>query len=88
MVETPLSQGAAGTLRERATRGAAWMVAGQGGRALLRLGSNLILTRLLFPEAFGLVALAGAAIGAIGDVAALLSAVWSPSAVGCDGNVD
>jgi O-antigen/teichoic acid export membrane protein len=28
-----------------------------GGENILRLGSNLILTRLLFPEAFGLMAL-------------------------------
>jgi O-antigen/teichoic acid export membrane protein len=34
-----------------------WTIAGIGGAQLLRLGSNLVLTRLLFPEVFGLMAL-------------------------------
>lgn len=41
----------------RATVGAAWTGLGFGGRQLIRLGSNLILTRLLFEEFFGLMAL-------------------------------
>lgn len=45
-------------LRARAIRGSGWTVAGFGAQQVLRLGSNLILTRLLFPEAFGLMALA------------------------------
>ena len=45
-------------LRARALRGSTWTVAGFGASQVLRLGSNLILTRLLFPEAFGLMALA------------------------------
>ncbi|MCP5088039.1 MAG: oligosaccharide flippase family protein [Rhodobacteraceae bacterium] len=44
-------------LRARAMRGSAWMVLGYGGSQMLRLASNLILTRLMFPEAFGLMAL-------------------------------
>lgn len=44
-------------LRGRALRGAAQSVAGVGGQQVLRLASNLVLTRLLFPEAFGLMAL-------------------------------
>ncbi len=44
-------------LRARALRGTAFTVAGFGGSNVLRLASNLILTRLLFPEAFGLMAL-------------------------------
>ncbi|MCP5072966.1 MAG: oligosaccharide flippase family protein [Rhodobacteraceae bacterium] len=44
-------------LRARAMRGSAWMVLGYGGSQVLRLASNLILTRLMFPEAFGLMAL-------------------------------
>lgn len=44
-------------IMSRAARGSAWtalsFVAAQG----LRLGSNLVLTRLLFPEAFGIMAL-------------------------------
>lgn len=37
-------------------KAAAWLVGGNVSSQLLRLGSNLILTRLLVPEAFGLVA--------------------------------
>ncbi|TNF62459.1 MAG: polysaccharide biosynthesis protein [Rhodobacteraceae bacterium] len=38
-------------------RGTSWLVVGYGGAQALRLASNLILARLLFPEAFGLMAL-------------------------------
>src|SRR6056297_248650 len=41
----------------RARRSAIWSLAEFGGSQTLRLASNLILTRLLFPEAFGLMAL-------------------------------
>lgn len=44
-------------LRARALRGTAFTVLLYGTQNILRLGSNLILTRLLFPEAFGLMAL-------------------------------
>lgn len=45
------------SLKQLAIRGAFWTIAGYGGRQLLRLGSNLIMTRLLRPEFFGLMAL-------------------------------
>lgn len=41
----------------KALRGSLWTVAGFGGGQVLRLGANLLLTRLLAPEAFGLMAL-------------------------------
>lgn len=41
----------------RVMRGSALTVMGYGASMILRLGSNLILTRLLFPEAFGLMAI-------------------------------
>jgi len=44
-------------LKARAVRGSMWTVGGHGASQVLRLGSNLVLTRLLFPEAFGLMAL-------------------------------
>lgn len=44
-------------LRARALRGTMITIASFGGSNVLRLASNLILTRLLFPEAFGLMAL-------------------------------
>ena len=44
-------------MTSRAMRGSLWTIAGFGGGQVLRLGSNLILTRLLAPNAFGLMAL-------------------------------
>lgn len=41
----------------RAIRGTAMTLIQIGGNNVIRLGSNLILTRLLFPEAFGIMAL-------------------------------
>ncbi len=45
------------TLKKRAIAGTVWTVFGYGTGQTLRLGSNLILTRLLVPELFGLMAL-------------------------------
>jgi len=44
-------------LLPRIVRSASWVVLGHGAAQALRLASNLILTRILFPEAFGLMAL-------------------------------
>jgi O-antigen/teichoic acid export membrane protein len=38
-------------------RGSAWTIIAMGAQYILRLGSTLVLTRLLLPEAFGLIAL-------------------------------
>jgi O-antigen/teichoic acid export membrane protein len=46
-----------GSLASRAGRGGLWLLAGRGCGLGLRLVSNLVLTRLLAPEAFGLMAL-------------------------------
>ncbi len=45
------------SLKKLALKGASWTFAGYGTSQILRLGSNLVLTRLLFPEVFGLSAL-------------------------------
>lgn len=45
------------SLLQRALRGSALTMIGFGGQQFIRLVSNLILTRLLFPEVFGLMAL-------------------------------
>lgn len=55
----------------------AWVVGGMVASQGIRLGGNLILTRLLFPDAFGLIALAMAIITGI----AMLSDVGLRSAV-------
>lgn len=44
-------------LRSLALRGTAITLGGTAGQQFLRMASNLILTRLLFPEAFGMMAL-------------------------------
>ncbi len=44
-------------LMARVLRSTSWIILGYGGSQAIRLASNLILTRLLFPEAFGLMAL-------------------------------
>lgn len=45
------------SVNKLAIRGAIWTIAGYGASQILRFGSNLILTRLLVPELFGLMAL-------------------------------
>lgn len=47
------------SLGSRATTAAAWSTLGFGIGQSVRLASNLVLARLLFPEAFGLMAIAG-----------------------------
>ena len=44
-------------LMARVLRSASWLLIGYGSSQALRLAANLILTRILFPEAFGLMAL-------------------------------
>ena len=45
------------SLMARVVRSTSWIVLGFGAAQMLRLASNLLLTRILFPEAFGLMAL-------------------------------
>ncbi len=45
------------SLRKRVIRGSVWTLGGHVLSQVIRLGSNLIVSRLLFPEAFGLMAL-------------------------------
>jgi O-antigen/teichoic acid export membrane protein len=52
-----LQQMRGGRLMARVFRSTSWILLGYGGSQGLRLASNLILTRILFPEAFGLMAL-------------------------------
>ena len=46
-----------GSLTRRMMSASGYSALGTAGQAVLRLGSNLITTRLLFPEAFGLIAI-------------------------------
>jgi O-antigen/teichoic acid export membrane protein len=59
-------------LRTRLLRGSFFEIGGFGAQQILRLGSNLILTRLLFPAAFGLSAIVltiAMGLGMISDLA-------------------
>jgi O-antigen/teichoic acid export membrane protein len=58
--EPPSRSGSAdglGELANKASSGAVWTIVGHGGGQVIRLASNLILTRLLLTEFFGLMAL-------------------------------
>jgi O-antigen/teichoic acid export membrane protein len=46
------------SLKLLSMRSAIWSLMGKGGSHVIRLAGNLILTRILFPEAFGLMATA------------------------------
>src|SRR6267143_5646843 len=46
------------TLKQRALRAGGWSLAGYALSQLLRLGSSLVMTRLLVPEMFGVMAIA------------------------------
>lgn len=52
-------------LKQKIFKGSFWTVAGFGSQKVLQLLSNLILTRLLFPEAFGLMAIVNVFISGV-----------------------
>jgi O-antigen/teichoic acid export membrane protein len=58
-----------GHLRSRLMRGSIYEIGGYGAQQILRLGSNLILTRLLFPAAFGLSVLVFTIMGGLHMIA-------------------
>lgn len=49
-------------LKQRVLRSGTWVMAGYLASQIMRLGGNLVLTRLLFPEAFGLMAIVQAVL--------------------------
>ncbi len=57
MSEQSAVQAGSGGFAARIARGSAFTMAGFGLSSAIRLGSNLILARLVFPEAFGIMAL-------------------------------
>ncbi len=50
------------TLKQLATHGSIWTIGGYGCSQVLRFGANVVLAKLLFPEAFGLMALVNGVI--------------------------
>lgn len=53
------------SLKQRVLNAAAWSIGGFGLKLVIRLGSNLLLTRLLVPEMFGIMAIANVIIGGL-----------------------
>ena len=53
-----MSSPGATTLKQRVLRAGGWSIAGYGLGQVIRLGSNLVMTRLLVPEMFGVMAIA------------------------------
>lgn len=54
------------TLKQRAVRSGNWVIAGYVSSQVLRLGGNLILTRLLVPEMFGVMAVVSVLLAGVG----------------------
>lgn len=54
----PMSSPKPTRLKQRVLRAGGWTMAGFGLRQAIRLGSNLVMTRLLVPEMFGVMAIA------------------------------
>ena len=68
-------------LQDRVLKAGSWTLTGYGVNLCVRLVSNLILARLLFPEAFGVIAAAGALISGlalISDFGVAVVVVQSP----------
>jgi len=59
------------SLKQRILRAGGWTIAGYGANQAIRLGSNLVMTRLLVPEMFGVMAIATivtAILGMMSDI--------------------
>jgi O-antigen/teichoic acid export membrane protein len=54
----PMSSSSPETLKQRVLRAGGWSIAGYGLSQVIRLGSSLVMTRLLVPEMFGVMAIA------------------------------
>jgi O-antigen/teichoic acid export membrane protein len=60
-----------GSLKQRILRAGSWTLAGQVLSQVIRLGSNLVMTRLLAPEMFGVMSIAitvGMILGMLSDL--------------------
>ena len=54
----PMSTPKQSKLKQRVLRAGGWTVAGFGLSQVIRFGSNLLMTRILVPEMFGVMAIA------------------------------
>jgi len=76
-IPTPGTQ----SLKQRVLRAGGWNFAGYGLGQVIRLGSNLIMTRLLVPEMFGVMAIATMVtviLGMLSDIGLRQNIVRSP----------
>src|SRR5438874_5493519 len=55
--QIPVIPPSQGSLKSRTLRGSMWTIGGYGLSNVLRVAGNLVLTRLLFPDVFGLMTL-------------------------------
>ncbi len=53
----PAGDSSQGSVKGLLTRGSIWVLAGYGSSQVIRLGGNLVLWRLLYPKAFGIMAI-------------------------------
>jgi O-antigen/teichoic acid export membrane protein len=68
-------------LKARVLRAGGWIMGGQAVQQVLRLGTNVIIARLLFPDAFGLMAVVymlATALALFSDLGVARSTVLSP----------
>ena len=77
VVENPAARAKSGGLTQRLVRGSAFEFLGYGSAQFIRLLSNLVLTRMLFPEAFGLAAL----VNILNHALSMLSDVGLPAMI-------
>lgn len=69
------------TLKQRALRAGGWSFAGYGLSQLIRLGSSLVMTRLLAPEMFGVMTIAAMVVvvlALLSDIGLVQNIVQSP----------
>jgi O-antigen/teichoic acid export membrane protein len=69
------------SLKLKTFRSAFWSIAGKGSENLIRIAGNLVLTRILFPEAFGLMAIANVVIMVVAlfaDMGVSVSIIQNP----------
>jgi O-antigen/teichoic acid export membrane protein len=74
-------------LEKPSVRGAAWTIAGFGASQMLRFGGNLILTRLLVPEFFGIMAIVNGlrmGLDLLSDIGITQSIIQNPNATKTD----
>ncbi|PKL39685.1 MAG: hypothetical protein CVV44_05540 [Spirochaetae bacterium HGW-Spirochaetae-1] len=69
------------SLKFNTIRAAFWSIAGKGAGNVIRIAGNLVLTRILFPEAFGMIAIANVVIMMISlfaDTGVSLAVIQNP----------